>query len=65
MLCSSFQMNTWSEWILSQEVGPPKTMTKTTFTVNHAAVKSILSLGEYSPVWGGQRPGGCCGNLAS
>ena len=33
---------------MSQEVGPPKTMTKPTLIINDVALKSILSLGEYS-----------------
>ena len=60
--CSAFQISAWSEWILSQEVGPPKTMTKPSLTINTAVVKAILSLGEYRPVWRGQRSGGSCGS---
>uniref|UniRef100_A0A8C5FIT2 B box-type domain-containing protein n=1 Tax=Gadus morhua TaxID=8049 RepID=A0A8C5FIT2_GADMO len=46
LLARKTEISAWSEWILSQEVGPPKTMTKPSLTINTAVVKAILSLGE-------------------
>ncbi|CAL8248984.1 unnamed protein product [Lota lota] len=46
LLARKAEMKRWSKWILSQEVSPPKSMTKATITINTTSWKAILSLAE-------------------